>query len=111
MENTILETLLASSFGLEIGLFINPLLKKLMNRNSQDDVLIHGVNQPKHIPILDKQLQKHLGVDLNWLQRKSHEKFLKAIRGLVNTKAFEIVTAKAVKSKWPMKTGIDKELV
>jgi len=91
---------LLAMFGwFDLGLLIGPLWNKFVSHKSKRAILQTGIFQPKQHTILDHQLQKYIGVEMNRWQKMAHRKSLSVIRAVVNTQAFEIVLAKGIKDK------------
>jgi hypothetical protein len=85
--------------GMELGIIVGPIMKRIQRRKETNDIYIYGIPQPTQIPVLDTQIAKRTG-ELTWLQRQSVDKVVMCVRKAVNTKAFELGLAKLIKDKW-----------
>jgi hypothetical protein len=85
--------------GIELGIFMNPIMKSIKKRKETNDIYIYGIPQPTQIPILDQQIVKRTG-ELTFLQRTSVSQLTKFIRRIVNTRSFELSIAYGIKKYW-----------
>jgi len=111
-----LEIILGWVGGVELLTFIPLIVKKCKRDKNVDNILLYGNIGSTSVPILDRQLQSKLGVELNWKQKSTHTWLVKTVRKLVNTKAFETITAYSLKKYWVLaaqqmkiKQGLDED--
>jgi hypothetical protein len=85
--------------GMELGIIVGPIMKRIQRRKETNDIYIYGIPQPTQIPILDQQITKRTG-ELTFLQRTSVSQLTKFIRRIVNTRSFELSIAYGIKKYW-----------
>ena len=101
-------TLLTWLSGIEIGFFLAPLWKRFVSSGEKKDILLYGVKQPTKLLVIDNLIISKTG-DLNKIQKEAHNRSLKIIKSIVNTRAFELYLAKIIKDNWVIKTQFHNE--
>ena len=92
--------LIAGSTAAKLIMNLGP-VKRLMDSSNKNLLLKGSDVSTTCLPVIDNVLEKHIGVNLTRMQKVSHRKFLVMTRKIVNTRVFELVTAKMLHDKWP----------